>query len=502
MNTLKRLTLLQLAASIGLASAHAAPVLNVPAADNSTYRGKTMFGYQGWFSHPDAPKPGNYWRHWGTLDTTAIEALTVDMYPDLREYGEDEKFPTAYTLPTGGPAPVFSSVHPRTVERHMKWVRDYNIDGVFQQRFLSDIEGAHGRSVCDQVIRNTKAGCDKFGRVFAIMYDGSGRSNIAEGVKKDWMHLVDNVGIFGDAYLHHNGKPLVALWGFTRSKTTSPEALSGLIDWFHHDAPEKYRASVKLGVFDRFYKNTAYAEALKKADVLSPWYVGRYADRAAYEEFLVESIAPAKAWCDEQEILFVPVLFPGFSWNNLRNGESPKNREPRDGGNFYWMQSHGAVKCGAESVYIAMLDEVDESTAMFKVAENKTMSPVEGYWLNLDADGYTLPSDWYLRCSGKTAAIVRGDLPNSPELGVPEEGIMTLYPQPGGIRFVFPDFPGQSTLEISLDGGKTWPFKTRDDVGRFEIDALSAGTVEVYVRHPGMEAVPMGEVRIPELSPE
>lgn len=477
-------------------TAGAAPVLNVSAVDNSTYRGKTMFGYQGWFSHPEAPKPGNYWRHWGDLSTTNIEGLTVDMYPDLREYGEDEKFDTAYTLPNGQPAPVFSSVHPRTVERHMKWVRDYNIDGVFQQRFLSDIEGRHGRSVCDQVIRNTKAGCDKFGRVFAVMYDGSGRSNIAEDVKKDWMHLVDEVGIFGDSYLHHNGKPLVALWGFTRSKTTTPEALSELIDWFHHGAPEKYRASVKLGVFDRFYKNTAYAEVLKKADVLSPWYVGRYANRAAYEAFLVEYIAPAKKWCDEQDILFVPVLYPGFSWNNLRNGGDPKNREPRDGGDFYWMQSYGALKLGAESIYIAMLDEVDESTAMFKTSENACMSPVEGFWLDLDADGYKLPSDWYLRCAGKTAAIVRGDLSNSPDLGTPAEGIMTLYPQPGGILFVFPDFPGQTTLEISIDGGMTWPFSTQDNVGSFVVYSLPVGTVDVFARHPGMNAVPMGNVVI------
>ena len=76
------------------------------------------------------------------------------------------------------------------------------------------------------------------------------------------------------------------------------------------------------------------------------------------------------------------------------------HREPRDGGNFYWMQSYGALKCGAESIYLAMLDEVDESTAFFKVAENKSMSPVEGYWLNLDADGQALPSDWYLRAAG------------------------------------------------------------------------------------------------------
>ncbi len=35
------------------------------------------------------------------MSSTDIEDLTVDMYPDLREYCEDEKFDTAYTLPNG-----------------------------------------------------------------------------------------------------------------------------------------------------------------------------------------------------------------------------------------------------------------------------------------------------------------------------------------------------------------------------------------------------------------
>jgi hypothetical protein len=472
------------------------PVLNVPDVDNSTYTGKTMFGYQGWFSHPDAPAPGDYWRHWGDLSTTNIEPCTIDMLPDLREYGEDEKFDTAYTLPNGQPAQVFSSVHPRTVERHMRWVRDYNIDGVFQQRFLSDIKGDHGRRVCDQIVRNTKAGCDKYGRVFAMMYDGSGSQNVAEAVKKDWIHLVDNVGILGDSYLNHNGRPLVALWGFNRSTTTTPQALSELIDWFHHGAPEKYRASVKLGVFPGFHLNAAYAETMKKAEVLSPWYVGCTETREQYETLRTEMIAPAKKWCEDAGILFVPVIYPGFSWYNLRNGGDPQNRTPRDGGKYYWMQSHMNLELGVESMYLAMLDEVDECTAFFKTVEDSTMSPVEGWWLDLDADGYKLPSDWYLRCAGKTAAIVRGDLPNSPDLGTPNEGIMTVYPLAGGLRFVFPDFDGQKTIEISLDGGKTWAYSTPDHVGEFEINSLPAGAADVFVRHPQMDAVPMGEVTI------
>lgn len=356
-----------------LASAGTAQVLNVPGVDNSTYTGKTMFGYQGWFSHSDAPAPGNYWRHWGELDNTSIESLTVDMYPDLREYGAGELFDTAYTLPDGKPAPIFSSIHPRTVERHMKWVWDYNVDGVFQQRFFADISGEHGRRVCDRVLRNTKAGCDQFGRVFSVMYDGSGWSDAAEAVKKDWMHLVDNVGIFGDSYLHHEGKPLVALWGFTRRGTTPPAALSELIDWFHFKAPEKYRASVKLGVFSSFFRDADYAEALKKAEVISPWYTGQTETRAEYEELCAKAIAPAKKWCDEHGILFVPVIYPGFSWYNLRNGGNPQNRTPRDGGNYYWMQSHLNLELGVEAMYIAMLDEVDECTAMFKTSENASI---------------------------------------------------------------------------------------------------------------------------------
>ena len=67
-----------------------------------------MFGYQGWFGHPhdDSPRP-NYW-HWGNMDEIGREPLEVEMYPDLREFCENEKYPTAYTFPNGDTAQVFS----------------------------------------------------------------------------------------------------------------------------------------------------------------------------------------------------------------------------------------------------------------------------------------------------------------------------------------------------------------------------------------------------------
>jgi hypothetical protein len=44
-----------------------------------------------------------------------------------------------------------------------------------------------------------------------------------------------------------------------------------------------------------------------------------------------------------------------------------------------------------------MFDEVNESTAMFKVASRRSDAPDQGFWLTLDADGRELPSDFYLR---------------------------------------------------------------------------------------------------------
>jgi hypothetical protein len=47
-------------------------------------------------------------------------------------------------------------------------------------------------------------------------------------------------------------------------------------------------------------------------------------------------------------------------------------------------------------LYIAMFDEVDEGTAVFKLAPTQEDVPVEAPVVSLDADGYSLLSDHYL----------------------------------------------------------------------------------------------------------
>ncbi len=467
--------------------------------DNSTLQGKAMFGYQGWFGHPKdkSPRP-NYW-HWGNMDLIGMGPLEVEMYPDLREHCADEKYPTAYTLPNGKVAEVFSAGNKQTVIRHIKWVRDYNTDGVFIQRFISEYNDRAVMAFRDSTTVAVIEGCETYGRVFCIMYDGiAGR---VEDIKKDWKHLVDNLGVTNsDRYLQHKGRPLVSLWGYTVRDDATVDQLEKLIEFFHNNPDPKYRASIKLGVNDNWFnKDQRWKDAFAQVEVISPWSVGRYSNQSGYNTYLQNQIIPGQKWCKSRGILFVPVLFPGFSWYNLQEGQ-PQNQIPRDGGNFFWMQAYGAIKNNVESLYFAMLDELDEGTAIFKTAENAEQAPAQGYWLNLDADGYKLPSDWYLRCAGKAAETLRGNITNSATLGTPNEGIMTIRPSVNDCKltFFFPNFTDVSTLQFSLDGGNTFPYSVADDVGVFEISELKKGTYNLYVRdiYSVVEPVPMGKVTI------
>lgn len=472
--------------------------LIVPEVDNSSYTGKAMFGYQGWFGHPrdKSPRP-NYW-HWGNMNIIGKKYLSVEMFPDMREMGEGEKYTTAYSLPGGLPAKVFSSGNRQTVHRHMKWVRDYNTDGVWVQRFISEYGDPVVMAFRDSTTVFVKEGCETYGRVFAIMYDGI--ANRVEDIKTDWMHMVDDLGITeSDRYLNHNGKPIVALWGYTVRTEATVDQLEALIEWFTTTADPKYRASIKLGVNDNWFsKDQRWLDAFKQVDVISPWAVGRFGTQADYDGYINNQLIPGMDWCDNNNVLFVPVLFPGFSWYNLKDGK-PKNQIPRNGGDFFWMQAYGSLNKNADALYFAMFDEVDEATAMFKTAENSSMSPVEEYWLDLDADGYNLPSDWYLRCAGQASEVLRGNISLSSSLGTPDKGIMTILPGKNNncnMTFIFPDFENESSLEISLDGGNTYPYSVEDDTESYTLGDIGAGDYEVFVRHPGKESVPMGLVKL------
>jgi hypothetical protein len=469
--------------------------LDIPPVDAATLDGKVMFGYQGWFLHPNDGSVLAQWRHWGG-DMSGPEDLTVDMFPDLREYEADELYPTGnnfFTYEDGRPVRVYSAYTKKTVVRHMKWVRDYGLDGVFLQRFVTNTTNDVVRRSRDTVTVNIMDGCEKYGRVFANMWDISGFSpGRMDLIINDWKHLVDDLKITESPnYLNHRGRPLVSIWGFSVRDEFPESDLQELLDFFKSETtPEKYRATVMLGVDHDFHQRTNWLDEMAQADVISPWSVGRYGDDNGQLNFMNTHVLPAQDWCDQHNVDFLPVIWPGFSWANLKN-DTP-NKRPRRGGNFFWTQANRVISGNAKSIYIAMFDEIDESTAMYKLAENDHQTPDQGYWLALDADGYDLPSDWYLRCAKLATEIVRGNTNNRTSLGIPPDGIDVFSVETvaahcgadnGKLILYYPSASTGKSYRFSIDGGASFPYETTPEISQLMVEDLRPGIYHVWVKN-------------------
>ena len=107
--------------------------------------------------------------------------------------------------------------------------------------------------------------------------------------------------------------------------------------------------------------------------MISPWSVGRFGDDRGAEAFMRERMVPDVAETSHLNIDYMPVIFPGFSWHNLKGGAI--NQISRKCGRFYQAQASNALDAGAQMLYSAMFDEVDEGTALFKVLPRRQDLP-------------------------------------------------------------------------------------------------------------------------------
>ena len=388
--------------------------------DASTIRGKMLFGYQGWFSAPADGSTVNEWHHWLSATGTPSR-FVVDMWPDLTEYDADERFvPPGLTFPDGKPAAVFSAFKDKTVARHFAWMRDNDLDGVLLQRFLGEVQDPRYFAFRNQVTRNVRAAAESAGRVFAVEYDlslpAAMQATIVAKLQSDWMYLVDTLNVTtSERYLREGGKPVVSIWGLGfADRPTTPQQAQELITWFKSGAPPAYRATVMGGVpwgwraqTGNLQTDPAWAPVFRALDIVSPWTVGHYASEAAADRFISDVVAGDIAETRALGIGYLPVIFPGFSWHNLMGG-APSNQIPRQGGRFYWRQAMNLIGDGASMFKTAMFDEIDEGTAMFKLAPTAATAPAQAPFVTLDADGESLPSDWYLRLAGAATEVLRG----------------------------------------------------------------------------------------------
>ena len=328
----------------------------------------------------------------------------------MNEY--EKQYQTAFKYEDGTPATVFSPADESTVRLHFKWMKDYKIDGVFMQRFVSEIRNESGMKHFTRVLGSASKAAAEYDRTIAVMYDLSGiTSNEVDIVMDDWKNLLKKFGFddrkkYGN-YLFCNDRPLVAIWGvgFNDNRRYNLDDIEKLVKFMKSD--EGGNCSVLLGVptYWREFGNDCIKEkklheVIKMADVVHPWFVGRFKEKG-YDNFK-SLIGKDKKWCDENGLKYMPVVFPGFSWNNMLPPGRPSSTIPRNSGKFFWKQLSGAANEGAEMIYVAMFDEIDEGTAIFKTAHRVPVG--ESVFIPVDED---IPTDHYLWLAGRAAEMMK-----------------------------------------------------------------------------------------------
>lgn len=372
-------------------------------------RNLVMAGYQGWFNTPE-DGAGLGWKHFEKEKEFKPGKCTIDLWPDVSEY--EKTYETAFKLPDETPAKVFSSYDASTTDLHFKWMKQYGIDGVFMQRFVVSIRNQKGKDNYNKILNNAVLSAEKYDRAICLMYDLSGMEAGEEDILiRDWKELCEKYKLVSrnnNHYVYHHGKPLVAVWGigFNDRRKYGYEQVKKIIDFLKSEG-----CSILVGVPTHWrtltidaVSDTRLLELVKQADIVHPWLVGRF-DNHTYEPYR-KSIEEDIKWCKANGKDYIPVLFPGFSWHNMKK-DAPQNMIPRLGGRFFWQQVKGAVDAGAESLYLAMFDEIDEGTAFFKC----TNTPPVGESSFITYEGEA--PDHYLWLAGEAAKYLRGELRSS-----------------------------------------------------------------------------------------
>ena len=319
-----------------------------------SYKGLVMAGYQGWFQMPA-----------NGIMYPDEKKVAIDMWPDISEY--EKTYPTGLKLKDGSTARFFYSGDQQTIDTHFRWMQAYGVDGVFMQRFFRAAQSRAKHGVT--VLKHAFEAASKYERAIAVMYDLSGINSTGEDCSsliEDWKFLVDSLNVTNQkkekTYLHHNGKPLVAIWGVgfpDRPYNIRNIGLQRFIDFLKND-PVYGGCSIMMGV-PTFWRDLNadctpdpyLHELIKQIDIVLPWMVQRFSpllhkDMDRYRDIILDDIS----WCRANKIDYTPCVYPGFSWYNLSRLEAtlepkPLCSIPRLGGKFYWQQISTAILSGA-----------------------------------------------------------------------------------------------------------------------------------------------------------
>ena len=357
-----------------------------PSTDATTLKGRTVAGYQGWFSCPnDVNDQG--WVHWS--ETVPFSVPTIPTWPDVSFYPADSSVAGArcqadqVRTASGQQAYVYSSSNPDVVERHFAWMKQYDIDGIFLQRFLGG-GNVPGRRP-EWVLGNVRKSAWVNGRIWAIEYDVSQltNANVVATIEADWKWLNDAARIRGDGnYARNGGKPVVAIWGLACRAGYTPQTADTLLDFFKND-PNYGGNYVIGGICNQFRNMTDWTAHFRRYDGLLVWQPQvNGADRALFASWGVD---------------WYPHVWAGH----------------HEGGQEYWNNTYDVVANGADRYFIGMFDEYGEDTAIIPTSDdppafNPPMLTNEGK-----------PATWWLQLSGYGRKMMLRQIPLSRTMPTP-----------------------------------------------------------------------------------
>ena len=388
--------------------------------DATTLHRKIMCGYQGWFNCPgDGANLG--WVHWSDhSNRIGPETLKFDLWPDMSDYSAEEQYPApGFTYPDGKPATLFSSHNPRTILRHFEWMRDYGIDGVWLQRFLIGLPGGNRvdrYGALMDVLNYVRGAAKTTGRVWAVSYDEAAMptDKIYDALTADWKKLVDEKFTSDPRYLHEGGLPVVQFWGFYHHDSNNlltPEVGNKIIDFFQQPVPYQALLVGGGGWGWRSDPDPEWAKMYRRLKVLTPWNVGHYGGDGKTGLPCASTSTWAGPHRLQEERDFPDTGDLSAVWNGTESPEGAACGYNKGTWAIPVGSISPAIGTGVDTVYVAMFDEVDEGTAIFKVTNHP---PIHTDLIDLEG----MPSDWYLRLVAKGGQMLRNKEPIPAEIPI------------------------------------------------------------------------------------
>ena len=453
------------------------PVLDTESDMYDSYQGLVMAGYQGWHGTPGDGCPHNPEEGWPHYSNVSMHPFVfepgvlrngIDFWPDVSEYPVTYQA-KGFTLPDGSTPRVYSSYDESTVNLHFSWMKEYGIDGVFMQRFVSQLTDAAALPHSDKVLESAMTASNVYARAISVMYDmvGMTADTPASVILEDAAELKAKYNLADRSmgqryYLYHNGKPLIGLVSVGQASAAYTIAQAQAIV----DGLQELGFSIMLGV-PAYWREPGSGDCvdddsietlIKDVDIIMPWLVGVYdykdevgAGGGKFSDYFSSRIEEKKlgsyvykqgdfSQAEEYDVEYCPLVFAGFSDRNIH----PNNKVyERYSGDFYWQQIYKFINKGAKMLYVAMFDEIDEGTAIYKcLRKSEVPSNTYGsdYYVTFENGAYSrseaaksvsgnnwckkaselgvtfngieddLESDYYLWLTGQAGKALRGEI--------------------------------------------------------------------------------------------